>query len=176
MKLTIVFLAILVLATLSPGCNGHHDSMMSTNGSISDAILNIYPAEGATGVSVFSSVAVKFNRIMDTSSIMNNLQLMGGKDMNDWMDTVAEHGGMEHMPMRDREDMMNWMDSTAIPGTFSWNEAMDSCEFTPDTQMSANLEHMIFMDIGSMMDHSGGMMGSNNANDRYLSHHFTTGQ
>ena len=96
--------------------------------------------------------------------------------MHDWMDSAAQHGGVGHMSMGDMDHMMNWMDSIAMPGSFSWNGALDSCEYTPATDMMSDQEHMIFMDEGGMMDHNGGMMGSDHTNDQFHSYHFMTGQ
>lgn len=169
-------LSILVLAAMGLGCGDDHHNMMSNNSGTGGAILRVYPADGATNVPMSAAIAVKFNRKMDTISVMNNLRLMGGGEMHEWMDTAAHHGGMGHMSMRDMDHMMNWMDSIAMGGAFSWNQAIDSCEFVPTAGMLANQEHMIFMYEGGMMDHNGGMMGSNHTDDQYHSYHFMTGQ
>lgn len=175
-RYAIISLSMLALAAMGFGCSDDHDDMMSANGSGAAAILRVYPAEGATGISTSASVAVKFDRKMDTMSVMNNLYLMGGQEMHDWMDTVAHHGGFGQMSMGDMDHMMNWMDSMAMPGIFSWNEAMDSCEFAPTTGMIANEEHMIFINESSMMDHKGEMMGSDQGHEEFNSYHFMAGQ
>lgn len=172
----IISLSIFALAAMGLGCGDDHGNMMSTNGSDKSAISSVYPDEGATDVPTAAVVVVKFNRIMDTISVMNNLYLMGGQEMHDWMDTVAHHGGFGQMSMGDMDHMMNWMDSMAMPGIFSWNEALDGCEFAPTTGMIANEEHMIFINESSMMDHKGEMMGSDQGHEEFNSYHFMAGQ
>lgn len=78
---------------------------------------------------------------------------------------------MEHM-----DHLMEWMDSVNMSGEFHWNEAMDSCEFVPESGMMANREHMILMYEGDMIGHGGGMMGGNHSSIEYSEYHFTTGQ
>ncbi len=175
LKLIFITIALVTLLVFAFGCDNDHHNAMSNSG-VSTAILRVYPNDGEVGVSTSASIAVKFNRKMDTLSVMNNLHLMEGAGMHMWMDTTAHHGGMGNMTMGDMDHMMNWMDSIAMPGSFSWNATLDSCEYTPASGMMSNEEHMIFMDEGGMMDHNGGMMGPHHAGDQYHSYHFMTGQ
>lgn len=169
-------IAIASLAFLSVGCEDDHGNMMSADNNSNTLITNVYPVDLASGISTSSSIAVTFSAPVDTVSVMRNLYLSGGDEMLRWMDSAAHHGGVGHMSTRDMDDMMNWMDSIAMPGTITWNEAMDSCEFVPASGMLANREYMIFMYEGGMMDHNGGMMGSDRLEDQYQSYHFMTAQ
>jgi hypothetical protein len=97
--------------------------------------------------------------------------------MQMWMDSMNAAGGMNHMGMMDRDNMMQMMDTLQMKGHFLWNATLDSCQFTPDSMMAANTEHMTFM-YGQIKSHSGmmmnmggsGMMGS----DTGFTYHFTT--
>ena len=74
-----------------------------------------------------------------------------------WMDSLNMMGGMNHMEMMDRDRMMQMMDTLQMEGHFLWNAALDSCQFTPDSMMAGNTEHMTFM-YGQIKSHSGIMM------------------
>lgn len=173
-KLAIISMLMLALLAIGLGCTDGTNEIISTNGNDGGAILRVYPGEGATGVATSASVAVKFDRTMDSVSVMNNFFLIGGTEMFEWMDSTTYYGGMGHMSMFNMNHMIDWIDSISMPGTFNWNEALDSCEFVPLSGMFVNQEYMIFMDEGEMMDHNGGMMGSGHTDDQYHSYHFMT--
>lgn len=167
-------MSIFALFAVGLGCGHDHNDMISPDNGVGGAILRVYPVEGAINVSTSASIAVKFNRAMDSISVMSNFHLSGRTEMFEWMDSMTLHGGIGHMSMLDRDHLMDWMGSIAMPGTFSWNEAMDSCEFVPSTGMFANQEYMIYMDEGEMMGHNGGMIGFDDIDDQYHSYHFMT--
>lgn len=173
---TFGMIVITSLAFLSAGCGGDHGDMMSSGGDPDRLVTKVYPADGAVGIPTNSAIAIKFAGPMDTMSVMNNLRISFGQDMHDRMDPATHSGGMGHMSMEHMDHLMEWMDSVNMSGEFHWNEAMDSCEFVPESGMMANREHMILMYEGDMIGHGGGMMGGNHSSIEYSEYHFTTGQ
>jgi len=169
---------VAALATLlAIGCSSSNDKMMNNDSNAQPAILRITPANGATAVSRSASVGIKFNTSMDTTTVMSGFHFSGGPGMQMWMDSMNTMGGMNQMGMMDCDNMMQMMDSLQLNGHFHWNATLDSCQFTPDSMMAANTEHMTFM-YGQIKSHSGmmmnmgggGMMGS----DTGFTYHFTT--
>lgn len=175
---TVVSICLLAAsAMLAFGCSRSNDKTMNGNSSIQPTILRVTPADGATRVPRSASIGIKFNMPMDTVTVMSGLHFSGGKDMQRWMDSVDVMGGMNHMGMMNREQMMQCLDSLQMKGHFLWNANLDSCQFTPDSMMATNTEHMTFMygqvkSYGGMMMNMGGsgMMGS----DSGFTYHFIT--
>lgn len=179
MKSRIAWLAavlILVVAAIAfVGCSNDDNSTMLTNGSATVILASISPADGATGVSPATSVALKFTGAVDTMSVMQNLYLAGGQAMHEWRDSVSHHGGFGMMNMNMEQQMMNWMDSIHTPGEFHWNGTLDSCEFVPDSTLMPTTEYLCLLNEGGMQDGHGGMMGGANHNDNgYHMYGFTT--
>ncbi len=163
---------------MNHGDDGYHTYQFMTGGgtAVSPSILNMYPQEGDTTVSVSSSMSITFNMPMDTFSVMDNFHFSGGTEMHEWMDSLNFYGGMGQMNMGMNTHMMNWMDSIQISGTFHWNNNFDSCEFIPDSTMMSNTDYMIFMDENNMMSYDSSMMGidMNHNDEGFHQNHFTT--
>lgn len=171
---SVVPVVAVALSIWTAGCDDDHHDMMS-DGTSNSMIARVYPAEGAANIAVSSSIAVKFTGPMDTSSVMNNLHLTGGDDMYTWMDSANQYGGFGHMSIQHMNHMMDWMHTIHISGSFHWNLTLDSCEFIPDSHMTAYVAHMILMNEGGMMNHGGGMMGTDHGDEGFHTYHFTTG-
>ncbi len=167
------------MMNMNHGDDGYHMYQFMTGGGtpVPLSILNISPQDGDTTVSVLSSMSIKFNMPMDTSSFMDNFRFSGGTEMQAWMDSLSHHtGGMGGMGTVDMMHMMSIMDSIQISGTFNWNNNFDSCEFIPDSTMMANRDYMMFMDENNMMSNDSSMMGinMNHSDDGFHQYHFTT--
>ncbi len=173
---TIFILMISVFALLATGCSDDENNEIFSGNDISSFIVSIYPPVGATDVSPSSSMWIKFSEPMDTISVMNNFYYSGGANMHEWMDSTNLYGGMGHMNMGMNNHMMNWIDSIQIPGTYSWNNAFDSCEFIPDSIMLTNTEYMMFMYEDGIMNHRGEMMNLNHDDNGYHTYQFITGE
>jgi len=177
MKSTVLWTAItiLVVGVALVGCSDDDQDVLSSNDNESVVIAAIFPADGATGVSSSTSIAVKFTGPVDTTSVMQNLHLAGGMAMHEWRDSLSHHGGFGMMNMNMEDYMMTWMDSIHTPGEFHWNGALDSCEFVPDSSLMSGTEYLCLLYEGGMHDSHGGMMGGENHNDNgYHMYGFTT--
>lgn len=189
MKRSLTLIIILALAASMIwmlGCSGDHHS---TSGSHHDmagsghkasgsfpGIVSIYPSDGVSNISPSTAVSVKFSTPMNIESVMAGLHLVGGEEMQVWMDSMSHDSGMGGMMGMDMEAMMEWMDSICVPGEFHWNDMMDSCDFEPDSSMEHDCEYMILMHEGGMMGEDGEMMDTAGCgNGGYNLTHFTTG-
>jgi hypothetical protein len=176
---TIVGICLVVASVtlLAIGCSSSNDKVTNNNSNAQPVILRITPANGATGVSKSASVGIKFNTSMDTATVMSGFHFSGGPGMQTWMDSMNTIGGMNHMGMMGRDRMMQMMDTLQMKGHFLWNGALDSCQFTPDSMMAANTEHMTFM-YGQIKSHAGMMMNMGGSgmmsSDTGFTYHFTT--
>lgn len=178
-KLTIMILLLMLLIILFSyiGCSNNHSGMTTSN-SASSLITKIYPSNGATDVSISSSINVVFNGQMDTMSVMNNFHITYGDKMHEWIDSVTQFGGMGNMNMGQMNQMMDWMDSIHVSGEFHWNNKMDSCEFIIPDEMIPGTDYMILMNDNNMMFHNGNTMNMhmNHGDDGFHQYYFTTGQ
>ncbi len=173
--LTIILIGSLLLLLLLAGCGTDNQTTTPTNGT-DVVILSVTPADGTTGVSPSTLIAIKFSGPVDTLSIMRNFHFTGGDQMHEWRDSLEHYGGFGMMGMGNMDHMMEWMDSIHYSGDFFWNDAMDSCEFRPDSAMSPSTDYLCLLNEGGMRGHSGGMMGGGNHNDSgYHMFQFTTG-
>jgi len=101
-------------------------------------VLSVQPTNGAGNVPISSALQIIFTSPMDTSSVAQNLCLVGGEIMYQVMDSLRE-------ATMDYGEMMQWMRSRSFPGHFQWNSKRDSCLFLPDFSMSHHTEYMIYM-------------------------------
>jgi hypothetical protein len=172
-----IFLVAVTAMILAIGCSSSSDKVINNNPNTQPVILRITPANGASLVSRTASIGIKFNTPMDTTTVMSGFHFSGGPGMLLWMDSMHTTGGMMHMGGVDRDHMMQWMDTLQMNGHFMWNAALDSCQFAPDSIMSANTEYMTFM-YGQIKSHGGMMMnmGGNGmmSSDTGFTYHFTT--
>lgn len=157
------------------GCDSGGHDMISDPGNGIVAIASISPADGATGVSTSTSVAITFTGPVDTMSIMKNFHVAGGQAMYEWRDSLSYHGGFGMMNMGMQDHMMAWMDSIQTPGVYNWNEDLDWCEFVPDSALMADADYLCLLYEGDMRDRHGNMMGgSNHQDDGYHMFLFST--
>lgn len=182
----VIILTLTALMIWMIGCSGdqsstsgsQHDMMGSAqkaSGTV-PGIVSISPSDGAANTAVSAAVSVKFSVPMNIESVMAGLRLVGGEDMQAWMDSMSHDTGMGGMMGMDMEEMMEWMDSICVPGEFHWNDMMDSCDFEPDSSMEHDCEYMILMHEGGMMGEDGMMMDTAGCGDGgYNLTHFTTG-
>lgn len=186
-SLSLIITLALVAALIGiVGCSDDHHSTSGSHhnmaGSIHKAsgtvpgIISISPSDGSTNAAVSAAVSVKFSVPMNIESVMAGLRLVGGDDMQAWMDSMSHDSGMGGMMGMDMEEMMEWMDSICVSGEFHWNDMMDSCDFEPDSSMEYDCEYMILMHEGGMMGEDGMMMDTAGCgNGGYNLTHFTTG-
>lgn len=180
MKKAVIFaycgLALIALI-VAFGCADSPESTISGGDNFRPVLLRVYPADGTVGVATTNTVGLKFNTSMDTLSVMAGFHFSGGSNMQLWMDSVDNQGGMGHMTQVDMNRMMQLMDSIEIRGTFQWNQNLDSCQFIPDSAMMGDTEHMIFI-YGQMMSGNGMMMDMGRSgmmdSDIGFTYHFTT--
>ena len=172
--MTVGALALLV-AALSTGCSNSDNNSTGSNLSTTPQIASVAPADGASGIPVTTSLSIKFDRPMDTLSVMEHVHLSGGAAMHEWMDSLMHTGGMMGGGMgMHRGHMMNWMDTIQVHGEFHWNAEMDSCEFVPDSALMSSTEYMMAL-CDSLMSHDGMFMDMSHLPYETFMSHFTCG-
>ncbi len=162
--LTALLVGSLLLLLLLAGCSDD-ESPTSLTEDTDVAIETVTPADGATGVSPATAITIKFTGPVDTLSIMSNFHLAGGEGMHEWRDSLDHYGGFGMMGMGHTDHMTAWMDSIHFGGEFHWNEALDSCEFRPDSAMFPATDYLCLLNEGGMRGHRGGMMGGRDHHD-----------
>lgn len=124
------------------GCGDNHDA---TRSDLQPALLSVSPGDNAAGVNRDATIRIHFNMPMDTASVRRNFHLTGGEEMEAWMDSLTHHRGMGGMDMINMGHMMDWIDSIQYSGQFHWDATMETCEFTPDSAMMPDADHMIYL-------------------------------
>lgn len=175
-RISILGTILLLAASIAViGCDNGQDASATSGGNAVE-VAAIYPADGSSGISTGTSVALTFTGPVDTLSVMRNLYLAGGQPMHEWEDSLMHYGGMGMMGGSGMHDhMMHWIDSIGTPGVFHWNARRDSCEFVPNSSLVPGTEYLCVLYEEGMHDYHGGMMGHSFSPDSgYVMSHFST--
>jgi hypothetical protein len=157
-------ITIVAVGVLTFGCSDDHD-VTTTNTDQSAAILRVTPEDGTSDVPVTTSITVSFSEPMDMMSVMQSIYLAGGTEMQLWRDSLNHYGGFPMMSANMQEHMIDWMDSIHVTGEFHWNDAADSCEFIPESDLMHHTDYLLLLYEGGMRDHHDGMMGGGDHGD-----------
>jgi len=155
--LLVAICAAVMVPLASIGCGDDNTPMGGQTNGTAPVITAITPVDEAINVSRSATVGISFIVPMDVNSVMDAFHLSGGSEMHSWMDSLSHHrrgGGMGMMSMG---HMMEWMDSIEYDGHWHWNERRDSCWFDPDSTLSPDADHMIYL-YGSVRSHDGTAM------------------
>lgn len=178
----LVLIAAGVITLLLTGCGDSTDPVRPTENPPQDtraSVIAIWPGDGAIDVATDAAISVTFSAPVDPEEVAQHFHLLGGPNMQMWMDSMDHAGGMGNMNMMQMDRMMVLMDSLQMHGSFAWNAQGDSCWFQPDSAMMPGTDHMVAWggEMHDAMHSDGDMMGMHDSDaviggDR--THHFRT--
>ncbi len=175
----LIVIAMMLAGALLAGCS--KDSTRPTSQAPQGAALvQMNPADGATGVRLDAAVTLSFSAPVDRAVVERDVHLISERALRDPTCPEAatmSHADMEHC-MADSAMMRHLDDYHATPGRFTWNPAGTVATYQPSEWMAPATRHMVHMgpEMTDMMGGMGGMMDGHGSGSmsRHMMFHFTT--